>query len=741
MIKKIKIKNVASYGESVSELSDLARINFIYGSNGTGKTTISRVVHDATRFPGCEIIWKDETPLETLVYNSDFVQQNFNEPNELGGIFTLGEKDREILDRIASEKNNLDAINRTISHLKTTLEGETGNGGKVAELNDLEVEFMEECWQLKTNYDEKFKIAFRGYRDKKIKFKRKLLEESNNNTSDIVPISVLEEKAKTVFDQHPQPEQEFEIPHWQVLLDHETDPILTKRVIGKSDVAIAAIIEKLGNSDWVKQGRQYYDTDERLCPFCQQTTDASLEKNLNDYFDEAFEQDSTEIESLYNSYKQDSEKAQNSLQDFLGSSSNRLDKEQFQNLSDLLNSRIATNLLRIQGKRDEPSRSLGLDSLSDVKNSVNELLENVNSQIRIHNNMVQNLQIEKSKLTQQVWRYLLDEFASELADYNNKRQNLNAARKNLQNQICAKEKERNEKKRKINALEKDTASIQPTINAINDYLSAFGFQGFILAKSERDRFYKIQRPDGSDAKETLSEGEKSFVAFLYFCHLLKGSRSESGITVDRVVVFDDPVSSFDSDVLFIASQLIKKIFENTRDQSKTIKQVIVLTHNVYFHKEVSYNSRRDPDKKLKEETFWIVRKDNQKSEIKKYHCNPIQTSYQLLWVELRNVLKNGSSSSSTIQNTLRRILENYFTMMGGINKDEISGKFEGPEKVTCQSLFSWTQAGSHVVDDSLYIQDENPSKYLNVFEQIFKKTGHIAHYNMMMGKEASTGGE
>ena len=58
----------------------------------------------------------------------------------------------------------------------------------------------------------------------------------------------------------------------------------------------------------------------------------------------------------------------------------------------------------------------------------------------------------------------------------------------------------------------------------------------------------------------MSEGEKTFVTFLYFYHLLKGSESDSGMTTDRIVVFDDPVSSLDSDVLFIVSRLCQVDF-------------------------------------------------------------------------------------------------------------------------------------------------------------------------------------
>lgn len=46
-----------------------------------------------------------------------------------------------------------------------------------------------------------------------------------------------------------------------------------------------------------------------------------------------------------------------------------------------------------------------------------------------------------------------------------------------------------------------------------------------------------------------------------------------------------------------------------------------------------------------------------------------------------------NTSSLTIQNTLRRILENYFTMWGGKSKDEVCDLFEGRDKLICQFLF------------------------------------------------------
>ena len=149
--------------------------------------------------------------------------------------------------------------------------------------------------------------------------------------------------------------------------------------------------------------------------------------------------------------------------------------------------------------------------------------------------MVENLGAEKSNLTAQVWRYLLDyEIKDDLTSYERKKEDIEKAITNLKEQIQKETVKKQSKEREIGNFEKDITSIQPTIDNINGFLTEFGFQGFSLAKSDHDRFYKIERPDHSDAKTTLSEGEKNFVAFLYFYHLLKGSKSESDITADRV---------------------------------------------------------------------------------------------------------------------------------------------------------------------------------------------------------------
>src|SRR5690606_36938897 len=141
---------------------------------------------------------------------------------------------------------------------------------------------------------------------------------------------------------------------------------------------------------------------------------------------------------------------------------------------------------------------------------------------------------------------------------------LDTAIKSLGEQIDKRAEELEAKNAEIGESERKITSIKPTIDAINKLLKSFGFVNFYLVESAENGFYEVKRPGGEDAKHTLSEGEKPFITFLYFYHLIGGSFSASGATTDRIVVFDDPVSSLDADILFIVCNLIKGIVNEMR---------------------------------------------------------------------------------------------------------------------------------------------------------------------------------
>lgn len=731
MIESIQIKDVATYGNVPEVLNGLSKLNFVYGSNGSGKTTITRVIANESNFPSCEVKWKGGTKLEPMVYNRDFVAHNFNQSSELKGIFTLGEQDVKTLEKIVTTKGELNTVTKKIESLNNQLGGDDGLGGKKAELATLEESFKNKCWSAYTKHKSKLDQAFEGVRNNKENYRDKVLKERNNSAV-LKPLVELEERATTVFGPTPTVEQEIATVNAIVVIAHESNAILKKRVLGKSDVDIAAMIKKLGNSDWVREGRTFFAENEAVCPFCQQTTDEAFTTSLNEYFDDAFEADSSAIDELITNYTSDSERLQQQVASVISNPSKFLDVEKLKTEKELLDSRITINTQKLTTKKKEPSQIIDLESISNIASSISDLISSANVLISEHNKTVANLAQEKRNLTAQVWKYLLDvELKTDLADYDAKKNSLNKAIEGLNSSLTLEAMNKKTKDFEIQELEKDTTSIQPTIDEINKLLASFGFRGFLLAKGENGKSYKLVRKDRSDAQHSLSEGEKTFVTFLYFYHLLKGGHSESGTTNDRVVVFDDPVSSLDSDILFVVSSLIKGLFDEVRSGKGQIKQVFVFTHNVYFHKEVTFKPGRDKKNTLPEETFWIIRKPDLFSKLEKHDKNPITTSYELLWQEVRRP----DRSNLTIQNSLRKILENYFKILGGVNPDDICAKFDGKEKFVCNSLFSWVNDGSHFASDDLFVTVENAmvETYLNVFKSIFIKTGQIAHYKMMMG--------
>ena len=734
MIESLSIAKVATYPEKPEIMNGLKSLNFIFGSNGAGKTSIGRIITDPSACPECSVVWKGGTPLQTLVYNSDFVAKNFRPTEDLKGVFTLGEEQIGTLEKIAELKLERDALTKNIERWNETLKGTAGTGGKQQDLSNLNSSFRNKCWTQKVKHDPKLQGAFEGVRNSSENFKNRLLE-NTTNTSALLSLNELEKKAETAFGQTPVTEQPVRAIDGGNLLAHEVNVILKKKVIGKTDVDIAAMINKLGDSDWVKEGRTYFDDNGDVCPFCQQATKESFAKSLNEYFDEAFLLDTLTINKLATNYQTDAERIQEQLGLILGTTCKFLDVGKLKEEKELLDSKLMINSQRISAKKKESSQSIQLESVGNVVTAIGALILSANALIAEHNRMVQNLSSERKILTAQVWRLVVEEIKSDIAAYQTSRSNLEKAIKGLGDQIQQATHSRSEKVKNIRELEKMTTSVQPTVDAINQLLLSFGFHGFCIANVPGTTSYKLVRVDGREAMMTLSEGEKTFVTFLYFFQLIKGSDAESGITNDRVVVFDDPVSSLDSDILFIVGCLIKGLFDEVRAKTGHIKQIFVLTHNVCFHKEVTFNPNRGQSKTNGEQTFWVVRKSDHFTRIEPHESNPIKTSYELLWAELRRP----DRSNLTIQNTLRRILENYFKILGGVDPDTICAKFEGHEKFICKSLFSWVNDGSHFAHDDIFVSDgASVDTYLQVFKDVFYKLNHHAHYRMMM-REDETG--
>ncbi|KDM65249.1 AAA family ATPase [Acidiphilium sp. JA12-A1] len=732
MIEELKIAGCASYSAEGQNLTDLRKINFIYGANGSGKTSISRAIAAPADHPACAVRWANQRPLECLVYNADFVERNFR--SSLPGIFTLGEHEASVLDQIEQARKVVADIEREISARNIVLNGKDGAPGKLGERAALRENIENECWKLKNRHDADFQAAFTGVRGSKASFCDKILSEWSSNKAAIHPLDDLKKRAAVIFEKGLTRESAFRVPDSAELTRLEVLPILAKKVVGQGDVDIAGLIDRLGNSDWVKQGIGYFAQSAPQCPFCQQDVEAHLAERIGNYFDEAYNRDIADIARLVAGYEAAGAAYLQSLASISQAGSRYINSDELTGLVERVTARLALNGQHIARKQKEPSAVVTLENNTELFAEVRELVTAANVAVAVHNRTVDDIGNQRAILTAEIWKCLLEEAMGVLDAYNASKTSVDAAISGVEASLKTKQGDLAKAQKTLRDLEKRITSVQPTVTEINALLTSFGFRGFKLATAgDQGNLYEIVRLDGSNAVRSLSEGEKTFVTFLYFYHLIRGSVTEFGMTSNRVIVFDDPVSSLDSDILFIVSSLIKRVFELCHARNSLIRQVFVLTHNIYFHKEVSF----DPDRKRERrahETFWIVKKIDDVSILESFEHNPIRTSYELLWSEVRNE----NRSNLTIQNTLRRILENYFKILGNMDKDKIIEKFEGRAKVICASLFSWVNDGSHSAHDDLYVSSDAATveSYLGVFRRIFEETGHTQHYHMMMGTEA-----
>ncbi len=366
MIESITIADIATYSTTPEQLTGLSQFNFLFGSNGTGKTTVSRVIADENSFPTCKVTWKAGTKLQAMVYNHDFVERNFTQSSELKGVFTLGEKQVDTLAKIATAKVDLDAFTKKIETLTQGLQGADGTSGKKGELATLEAGLKDKCWAQKQNHDAKLQGAFEGYRGSSEKFKAKVIQELTGNSATILTLAELQKKAESVFGQTPTAENVVPAVEVAKLVAHETNPILKKRVIGKDDVDIAAMINKLGNSDWVREGRAFYHENGSVCPFCKQSTTEAFAKSLNEYFDETFVADSKAIDDLATNYSTDAARLQQQIASIIALPSRFLDVEKLKSEKALLDSKVTINVQRLAGKKASSAESVAVFRLRQV---------------------------------------------------------------------------------------------------------------------------------------------------------------------------------------------------------------------------------------------------------------------------------------------------------------------------------------------------------------------------------------
>lgn len=736
MIKSIKLQNCATYPSAGVSIENCQKINFFYGPNGSGKSTISNYLCNPTnpQYSECEIKWDNGPELDVIVYNREFRVKNLKE--NIAGVFTLGQATIEDIQALENMKEQRTKKSEDYSTRVSTLQK------KCQEETEFKTSFRDIVWEqiLKSNETD-FQEAFSGFRNNKEHFRDEVLKRYeilhiSHETKDSLLL-----RARTLFAPKPEkcPIISFSLDGIiDQLTEIENSEIWNKVIVGNKELPIGRLIEFLDNADWVNQGRKYMGED-GICPFCQQPTiTEELKCQLDAFFSGMYEHDINQIERFIRQYSMCTNellKRINTLHTSLDTyPATWLDTSKLDSLIDLLNGYFSKNKTEMLIKKKEPGRMVSLTETVSTLSLITQLVIAGNAAITKHNEMVENYTSEKNSLIADIWAFLMAENHALIVGYLNNIEAFTKAKNGIKNGIEICKQQLTELDEKITEAGKSITSVQPTVDEINRSLKSYGFTNFQIVPSPvQTNAYQIQRMDGTLASNTLSEGEETFISFLYFLQFAKGSVAVSKVSTHKVLVLDDPICSLDSTVLYIVSSLVKGLIKDVREGNSDVEQIFILTHNVFFHKETAYIDRRT--EVCNDIYYWIINKDNGMSSIKAYERNnPIKTSYELLWEELKS---NSNATLITIQNIMRRILENYFSILGKIKDDTIVDSFSSlEEKMVCRSLLSWINDGSHSIPDDLFIDSylDSISRYKRIFKEIFIKMGHESHYKMMMGE-------
>jgi len=724
VITTITVHKLATYEEPIT--FSPRKINFFYGSNGAGKTTLSNLIQGSAANEESSVLWASGSPTEVLVYNRIFVEQNFGTRTRISGIFTLGKDSKEVHDFIEAKSQEIVAVDARLQSIDS----------KVTQLGDqisrLQKGIEEECWTVQLRYGERYRDALKGHRASKKAFAEECIARHRGPYHEhLMDLQDLDKLYAAAFSKNAIAYEQIEPINVDRVTVIESCVLLGESITGSTETPIGKFIAFLGNSDWVKDGMSYAERAGGRCPYCQQEIPETLAGTIAAFFDKRYEEDCRELQIFNEKYCAYTVSLLERLKAISRLAIPLLSYDQLITEVEVLERVIAANMDLINDKIASPSEAVILHDLIPIVKRINLIIDGFNSAISKNNIVVRSQPAEQVHCKSIVWSLIVGELKAKLDIYvRNIKGRLGAISK-LQQEINELKEIRKGLASQVEDKQQNITSVLPTVNSINGILKRFGFESFALAENINEKgTYRIVRPDGSDAQTTLSEGEYRFISFLYFYHLIYGSRNRSSVPQNKVIVIDDPISSLDSNVLFIVSTLVRSVLRDCKENRNGVQQVFLLTHNVYFHKEVSFLGSRETYSP-NVVAFWVVRKIGNITRIDYRDRNPIQTSYELLWSELQNT---EGQHRVTIFNTLRRILEYYFNIIGGMKYEECIDEFEGEDKLICKALISCINDGSHFITDdyTMCFEASADEHYVRVFRLIFEKTGHGNHYRMMM---------
>ncbi len=732
-------------------LSSFAKYNVIYGWNGSGKTTLGRLFRtlelpkEKKFFPKAKFkietdtVNIDETfdnePPQIKVFNKDFINDNTNlERGKTNALLYIGKDNNEL-------KKAIDELTRQHS-------GADGKGGKKLELQT-EKERLKSLKKVKEDFFTNAGQIIKTYSLSTIfqlpNFDKTGAEQiwneiqTGNSLQDFVLLQQDEEHKRSFIAQGVK-RSAFR-NNFRNVENEECDGHFNsvRKLLEENPVnnSIQRLKDNPDLAAWIQTGIRLHKKHNSLkCEYCGNGIEPQREAALADHFNDAFIQFQKRI----------SEKI-TELKSFQISSVTIDHENWFPELKDKsieffqfaeekrseINNEVSKWISSLEEKHSNPLKlSFQISSIGSAEtiNLYNHYLNELKANITKHNKLVADFENKANEHKGSIFKHIVASKAilESLNDTTVDIEQSSAKIKEIESSIAATTKEIEDKRRQL-------LDDQIAIDDINKDLHKFLSRNDITLEknSSGEGGYLIKRNDS--IAENLSEGEKTAIALVYFIVKL----FEKGNDIKKnILVFDDPISSFDSNHLFSASAYIT-------NKCELAEQIFFLTHNFWFFKLVRDWANRKNEKKRKDNAtlvghFYTIRKGslkNAESTLVNYH-----SEYHYIFDSLLKLSKHTLTldDAYTIANYSRRLLESFNSFKtqdtSGFNGILQMANGVGIDKLDTDKVFYYVNKYSHLdrIESFENTLENIEAEGVSVIETVFKIIEKVddTHYKNMV---------
>lgn len=667
-LKSVNIKGGFFEEEKNIELfkNEQDRVSFIYGRNGSGKTSISNAflalkdnnyntynVVDLKDFNSTSVSISEDKKKYLYVFNEKFIDEKIKFSHDGMNTIVMFGKQIEIEDELKSKTEELEDLEKKYQEIKikndnyeniknsksplyykelilNQLKSDTGWAAREQKIKQLA--------RKSSVSDNIFETIISAPYKKDIKNEIKKLED---NTRFLIAVSSNTIKYPIVeFDYLIDKDYDDKLKN--VLLRKIEKPKLTKRE------KIIFDLMKNGYQSNIEAAKSYFDNDVSFCPYCFQAINDEYRKSLIEEFKTVLNDKVTEHSNELNQYKL------SEITFDISHYSNLNAKlcEDISNEIKIVNNHIKYLNDNIEAKEKNIYLPIALLDIN-LENLVSSLCDKIK---KLSDEVVEyNKKVDNKKKTEQECQELnivisRNEIDSLLKTYNSliveKDNNIKEMQKIIEMVKSL--------RIRVNELKNRKMNFDIALRKINNDLAYIFFSKDRLSVECIDSKYVVLSYGKKVELNKLSVGERNAIALCYFfAQVLENTDETNDYSNDFFLIIDDPVSSFDFEnkigvFSFIRSKLNKILNNNNKNK------VIIFTHEIeamiHFDKLVS------EFKSFKFSFFTLL--DKQTKQFEKFDKN----GYTQAFITMYNyALTADDKDDLIIGNNMRKVLEAFST--------------------------------------------------------------------------------